>query len=82
MNKVKILTELDEAICALWGQSNVERELLIVDVLAMHEYGVEDQVQEFLDSTPDATFMDVDNFIDSITPSVEIVDDDELDEDD
>ena len=82
MSRNNVLTETDRAIYELWKTADVERELLIVDALSIHEYDLEDKVREYLCNNPDATFMDVDEFIESLCPPLEIVDDEELDEDD
>ena len=80
MSRNNVLTETDRAIYELWKTADVERELLIVDALSIHEYDLEDKVREYLCNNPDATFMDVDEFIASLCPPLEIVDDDELDD--
>ena len=82
MSRNNVLTETDRAIYELWKTADVERELLIVDALSIHEYDLEDKVREYLCNNPDATFMDVDEFIESLCPPLEIVDDEELVEDD
>ena len=82
MVKKSVLTELDKSIADVWKASDIEKGLLICCVLAVHEYGLEEDVQDYLDSHPDISFMELDDFITSLCPPLEIVDDDELDEDD
>lgn len=81
MNKTSTLTTLDKSIIKLWKSSDTEKEMLICNCLAIREYGLEEDVQAFIDSHPDVTFMELDDFITSLCPPLEIVDDDELDED-
>ena len=81
MKKASVLTKLDESIIELWKSSDTEKEMLICNCLAVREYGLEEDVQAFLDSHPDITFMELDEYITSLCPPIEIVDDDELDED-
>ena len=81
MNKTSKLTELDKSIINLWKSSDTEKEMLICNCLAVREYCLEADVQAFLDGHPDVTFMELDDFITSLCPPLEIVDDDELDDD-
>ena len=53
MKKASVLTKLDESIIELWKSSDTEKEMLICNCLAVREYGLEENVQAFLDSHPD-----------------------------
>ena len=77
-----VLTEIEQSVVDLWRMSDAGNDLLIGTVLAMREYGLEDQVKDYLENNPDASYEAVDDFVMSQFPDVEIVDDDELDEDD
>lgn len=81
MIRKSVLTELEESIVDVWKTSDAENGLLVCCVLAVREYGLEEDVQAFLDGHPDVTFMELDDFITSLCPPLEIVDDDELDDD-
>ena len=82
MNKTSTLTTLDKSIIKLWKSSDMEKEMLICNCLAIREYSLEEDVQSFIDNHPDITFMELDDFITSLCPPLEIVDDDELDDED
>ena len=77
-----VLTEIEQSVVDLWRMSDAGNDLLIGTVLAMREYGLEEQVKDYLDNNPDASYETLDDFVMSQFPDVEIVDDDELDEDD
>ena len=82
MNQTSTLTALDTSIIKLWKSSDTEKEMLICNCLAIREYALEEDVQAFLDSHPGVTFMELDNYITSLCPPLEIVDDDEMDDED
>ena len=82
MIRKSVLTGLEESIVDVWKTSDAENGLLVCCVLAVREYGLEEDVQAFLDGHPDVTFMELDDFITSLCPPLEIVDDDELDDED
>ena len=77
-----VLTNIEQSVVDLWRMSDAGNDLLIGTVLAMREYGLEDQVRDFLDNNPDASYEALDAFVMSLFPDDEIVDDDELDDDD
>ena len=77
-----VLTNIEQSVVDLWRMSDAGNDLLIGTVLAMREYGLEDQVRDFLDNNPDASYEALDNFVMSQFPDVEIVDDDEMDDED
>ena len=80
MNKTSTLSKVDKSIIALWKSSDSEKEMLISICLVVREYELEDAVQDYLDSNPDASFIEAVKYITSLCPPVEIVDDDELDD--
>ena len=80
MVRKRVLTELEESIVNVWKTSDAENGLLVCCVLAVREYGLENDVQDFLDSHPGISFMELDEYITSLCPPIEIVDDDELDD--
>ena len=82
MVRKSVLTDLEESIVDVWKTSDAENGLLVCCVLAVREYGLEEDVQAFLDSHPDVTFMELDDYIVSLCPPLEIVDDDEMDDED
>ena len=73
-----VLTNIEQSVVDLWRMSDAGNDLLIGTVLAMREYGLEDQVRDFLDNNPDASYEALDDFVMSQFPDVEIVDDDEM----
>ena len=77
-----VLTEIEQSVVDLWRMSDAGNDLLIGTVLAMREYGLENQVKDYLDNNPDASYEALDAFVMSLFPDDEIVDDDELDDDD
>ena len=77
-----VLTNIEQSVVDLWRMSDAGNDLLIGTVLAMREYGLEDQVRDFLDNNPDASYEALDDFVMSQFPDVEIVDDDEMDDED
>ena len=77
-----VLSELEESIVDVWKTSDAENGLLVCNVLAVREYGLEKDVKDFLDSHPNISFMELDEYITSLCPPIEIVDDEDLDNDD
>ena len=59
-----------------------DKGLVIIAVLSISEYDLEEDVEIYLDEHPDATFMELDDYIVSLCPPLEIVDDDEMDDED
>ena len=83
MGKNSVLTELDKRILQIGERDGIreyDKILMIGAVLAIHEYGLEKDVQDYLDKNPNASFMELDDYIISLCPPLEIVDDDELDD--
>jgi hypothetical protein len=74
------LTTLDMQIASVGKKDSAEKGLIICAVLAVHEYGLEEDIQEYLDQNPNISFADLDDYIISLCPPLEIVDDEELDE--
>lgn len=79
-------TELDEILrnrfrAGCKDQWDVNK--LIFIALSATEYGIEEELVRFLKESPNATLEETDRFVSSILPAttVEIVDDEELDED-
>ena len=76
-----VLTELDERIIKIGMRDEVENRLIIITVLGVREYGLQDETEAYLKEHPDTTFMELNRFVISVSPPLEIVDDDELEDD-
>lgn len=76
-----VLSELDKRVIGIGKRDSAEDGLVICAVLALSEYELEEDVQEYLEQHPDTTFEELDKFIISLCPPLEIVDDDELEDD-
>ncbi|MBS4785167.1 MAG: hypothetical protein KH009_03545 [Clostridiales bacterium] len=59
-----------------------EKVLMIGLALGPEQYGVEDEMLQYLKCHPGASFQEVDEYFYSIIPPLEIVDDDLLDDED
>lgn len=74
------LTPLEKEILKIANRDKPDKGLVIGAVLAIREYTLEEDVQDYLDNHPNISFMVLDEFITSLCPPLEIVDDEELDE--
>lgn len=72
-----MLTDLQKKVAEIGKRENAEKEMIIIAVLAISEYGLQEEVQDYLDKNPDTSFKDLVDFIISLCPPIEIVDDDE-----
>ncbi|MBQ5999905.1 MAG: hypothetical protein IJL15_00015 [Clostridia bacterium] len=75
-----VLTDLEDQIIEIGKRDNIEKGIIICAILALNNHSLEHDVQEYLDRHPDTSFMDLDDYIISLCPPLEIVDDEELDE--
>lgn len=72
-----MITPLEEEVISIIKRDNAEKDMGIGTLLAMREYKLQDEVQEYLKKNPDTSFKDLDDFVFSFVPDVEITDDDE-----
>ena len=68
------LTPLDIQVAMIGKRDHAEKGIIICAVLAISEYGLEENVQEYLEKYPDTSFVDLDAYIISLCPPIEIVD--------
>ena len=71
------LTDLDERIIEISKRDQGERDLCLICVLVIHKYDLEEDVREYLADHPHASFDEIDRFVASLCPDVEIVDDED-----
>lgn len=76
------VTALEDQIIKIANRDKPEKGLVICALLASREYDLEQDVQNYLDGHPDCSFMELGEYIISLCPPLEIVDDDEMDEED
>lgn len=76
------ITDVEEQIISIANRDKPDKGVVICNLLAIREYDLANDVQNYLDGNPDCTFMELDEFITSLCPPLEIVDDDEMDEED
>lgn len=62
-------------IVEIGKRDGTEEALVSCTALAAGYYGVENDVQEYIEEHPDATVEEISKFIDSIIPPMEIVED-------
>ncbi len=74
------LTKTEEKVFLLGMKAQAEKGIIVMDVLSLEEYGIEREIEWYLSQNPKATFEDVDRLIVKLIPSLEIVDDNDMDE--
>lgn len=76
-------TELDEMLHKRFRNQCKDKEevtTLACVALMAEQYDVEKETKAFLDEHPDASLQDLDEYLISIIPPLEVVDDDEIEE--
>lgn len=69
------LTTLDRQILKIAKRDMpTDKGLIIGAILAVREYDLEEDVQKYLEKYPDTSFMNLDAYITSLCPPIEIVD--------
>lgn len=71
------LSETDETIIDLSKRDGIEKDLCLGTILAIHEYDLENEARNYLSTHLSAGFWDIDKYIMSLCPPLEIVDDEE-----
>ena len=69
--------KIEDEVLRIRKRDGGQMDLFVGTMLAIGEYGLEDDVWEYLKGHPTATFNELERFISELCPPIEIVDDDE-----